>query len=94
MVEESVAIKVYMLAHLQELFEDVEVYCWKTVREYHTLWLQLLEQGRASWGDDVKKAHLHRLMVWSKAALSLLHHSDDCCPSAPIPTSQRALRIH
>ena len=31
--EESVAIQEYMVSHLQELFEDVEVYVWKRVRE-------------------------------------------------------------
>ena len=45
MAEEGASIKEYMLSHLQELFEDVEVYRWKVVREYHTAWLQLLEQG-------------------------------------------------
>ena len=25
----------YMLVHLREMFEDVEVYRWKVIREYH-----------------------------------------------------------
>ena len=48
MVEESVAIKEYMLSYPPELFEDTEFYGWKTVREYHAAWLQLLEQGLAA----------------------------------------------
>ena len=39
MVEECASVKKYMLGHLGELFEDVEVYGWKAVREYHTTWL-------------------------------------------------------
>ena len=69
-VEESVAIKEYMLSHFQELFEDMEVYVWKTMREYHDAWLQLLEQGQAAWIDDVEKAQLRRLTVWRKASLN------------------------
>ena len=40
-----------ILTHLREVFEDVDVYRWKVVREYHAAWLQLLEQGRAVWKD-------------------------------------------
>ena len=53
--EESVVVKEYMLTHLQELFEDIEMYGWKSVNDYHAAWLQLLEQGWAAWGDAVKK---------------------------------------
>ena len=44
---ESVVNKDDMLEHLQELMEDVEVYGWRTVRENHAAWLQLMEQGWA-----------------------------------------------
>ena len=67
---ESAVMKGHMLVHLQELFEDVEVYQWKSVREYHAAWLQVLEQGWAAWGDEVRRAQLHCLMVWSKLSLS------------------------
>ena len=63
-------IREVMLTHLKELFEDVDVYGWKGVREYQAAWLQLLEQGRAEWKDEGKRAQLHRLMVWSKPSLS------------------------
>ena len=68
--EEGSAVKYTMLRHLQELFEDVEVYGWTVVREYHTAWLQLLEQGWAAWGDESKRVQLRRLIVWSKSSLS------------------------
>ena len=68
--DEGASIKEYMLGHLQELFEDVEVYGWKAVREHHAAWLQLLEQDRAAWSDRSKRAQLLRLMVWSKPSIS------------------------
>ena len=57
-VEESVATKEYMYVHLQELMEDIEVYVWRVVKEYHAAWLQLMKQGRAAWGDASKKEKL------------------------------------
>ena len=54
---ESSVVKDTMLKHLRELFEDVEVYCWVVVREYHATWIQLLEQGWATSGDASKRAH-------------------------------------
>ena len=56
--EEGAPIKEYMLTHLQELFEDVNVCGWKAVREYHAAWLPLLEQGQAAWDNDSKRAQL------------------------------------
>ena len=91
--EENVAVKEYMLSHLQELFEDVEVYGWKSVKEYHAAWLQLLEQGRAAWGDDVKKAQLRRLMVWSKAALSSKVSPNAVMTATPHPSRSQAVMV-
>ena len=34
-----------MLRHLRALLQNVDVYRWRVVREYHTAWLQLLQQG-------------------------------------------------
>ena len=69
-VEESNSVRNIMLMHLQELFEDVKIYGWMVLREYHATWLQLLEQGKAAWGDDTKSTQLRRVMVSSKLALS------------------------
>ena len=68
--EESRSIQGYMLTHLRQIFEDVEVYRWRSVREYHAAWLQLLKQGRATWGDEQKRGEPNHLMVWSRPALS------------------------
>ena len=73
-VGESSPVQDTMLRHLQELFEDVDVYGWYVVREYHATWLQLLEQGRATWNDVSKRAQLRRLMVWSKSSLASQSH--------------------
>ena len=35
MERESEPVKIIMLAHLQELMEDLEVYGWEVVRAYH-----------------------------------------------------------
>ena len=70
MAEESNYVRDIIIRILQDLFEDVEVYGWMVVREYHAAWLQLIEQGWAVWGDDTMRAQLRRLMVWSKYALS------------------------
>ena len=66
------SVKEYMYVHLRYLFEGVDVYGRKAVREYHTAWLhkQLLKQGRAAWGDESKRAQLQCLKVWSKPSLS------------------------
>ena len=55
---ESVVVKDYIYSHLQELMEDVEVYGWKVVKDYHAAWLQFMEQGRAAWCDTAKKEKL------------------------------------
>ena len=64
----SVVIKEYMYNHLQELMENIEVYGWKVVKDYHAVWLQLLEQGGAAWSDTAKKRKLRHLMEWCKPA--------------------------
>ena len=48
--------------------EDIEIYGWKTVRDYHAVWLQQIEQWRASWGDKEKKTRFRRTLVWNRAA--------------------------
>ena len=70
MADECALVKGYMLVHLQELFEDVEMYGCKSVREYHPTWLQLLEQGLEAWREESKTAQLCHLVVGSKPSLS------------------------
>ena len=48
MGEETDFVKGHMLWHLQELMEDAEAYGWRSVKNYHSVWLQQLEQGRAA----------------------------------------------
>ena len=90
--EESVVNEEYMLLHLPDLMEDVEVYGWRTVREYQATWLQLKEQGQATCRDASKKDKLWRLVVWSKPALApSLQHSMGhplIRPPPPIPGLQ------
>ena len=41
-------IKEFLLVHLHELMEDVEVYGWRIVKDYHAACLQLLEPDCAA----------------------------------------------
>ena len=47
-----------MLRYLRDLLQDVDVYGWRVVREYHAAWLQLLEQGQATWMDEGERTEL------------------------------------
>ena len=68
--EEGSPIREVMLRHHRALLQDVDVYGWKVVREYHAAWLQLLEQGWATWQDEGERAELRRFMVWSQPSFS------------------------
>ena len=47
-----------MAVDLQEMMEGGETFGWPMVRAYHTVWLQHLEQGRATWNDEVTRLKL------------------------------------
>ena len=64
MNRESLPIKKLMVAHLQDLMEDGEMYWWLALRAYHAAWLQYMEQGRAAWGDEETKLKLQWRLVW------------------------------
>ena len=81
---ESGPTREHMLEHLQELMEDVEAHGWRVVRDYHAAWLQLLEQGRATWADGPRKEKLRRQLVWNKPALT--HRLPTAAPVRP-PTT-------
>ena len=63
LADEAEDIKQFLPQHLQELMDDAEIYSWRAVRDYHTAWLQNIEQGRTSWKDTDKKAKLRRTLV-------------------------------
>ena len=53
-------------------------------QNYHAVWLQHIEQGRATWGDEVTRLDLRRSLVWYRLAPSIE-------PSpAPVSSSQTA----
>ena len=66
----SMSVKEYMMLHLQEMMEEVELYGWRVVREFHAAWLHLIEQGRTAWGETSKKEKLCHQLVWSKPSLA------------------------
>ena len=93
MAGESSPVQYTMLRYLQELFEDVEVYGWDMVREYHATWLQLLGQGWVTWDDVSKRAQLRRLMVWSKSSLASKssHSTGSVVPPPPFCSKHRTV---
>ena len=42
------AHRIKMSAHPQEMMKDCDTFRWPMVRAYHAVWLQHLEQGRAT----------------------------------------------
>ena len=43
-------------------------YGWRSVRDYHTAWLQQLEKVRVTWGDETKKLKLRSTLMWHRVA--------------------------
>ena len=64
-------IKLHMLAHLQELMVDGEMYRWQVILNYHAAWLQHIKQGRATWGNEPTKLKLRRPIVWHRVPCPL-----------------------
>ena len=62
MAEEIHEVKPYII-HIQVLMEDVKLYGWEPVRAYNAVWLQQMEQARASWTDEEKKMKFHKALV-------------------------------
>ena len=50
--------------------KDGETFRWPVVRMYHVVWLQHLEQGRATWNDEATRLKLLRAFVWHRTATS------------------------
>ena len=67
---QSEALRRKMSAHLKEIMEDGETFGCPMGRAYHTVWLQHLEQGRATWDDEITRLKLHRALVWHRMAPS------------------------
>ena len=59
-----------MSSHLTELMADTELYGWEDVRAFHAIWLQQMEQGRATWKDGYLKLTYRRALVWHQPAPS------------------------
>ena len=57
-------IKNWMSAHLADLMIDSELYRWEANHTFHAMWLQQLEQGRASWEDAELKFSYCQALVW------------------------------
>ena len=49
----------HMWVHLRDLMQDAQCFGWSSVRTFHGVWLQHIEQGRATWGDEVTHLEVH-----------------------------------
>ena len=61
---EEGATKDKMAMHLEELMQDSELHGWIKVRAYHSIWLNQIEQGKASWLEDRAKLAFCRALIW------------------------------
>ena len=62
------ALRIKMGDHLQEMMEDGETFGWPMVGAYHAVWLQYLEQGKATWNNEATRLKLCRSLVWHRIA--------------------------
>ena len=49
---EMESVKAKMATHLKDLIANTKLYGWDRVRTYHAVWLNHLEQGRATWEEE------------------------------------------
>ena len=64
---EKSVVKPHMACHLQALMVDMELYRWNRVRTFHAVWLNQLEQGRVTWGDEEAKRRFRWTLIWHQA---------------------------
>ena len=55
--------KVHILSHLKELIVDGETSGWQVVLNYHTKWLQHIEQCGATWRKEPTKLRQRMALV-------------------------------
>ena len=79
-------IRKHMWVHFRDLMHDGQRFGWPAIRNFHGVWLQHIEQGRATWGDEVTRLDLRRSLVWHRLAPSAEPSS------TPVSTSQAPSR--
>ena len=62
--------KPLMTKHLEELMADAELYGWESVRAYHAVWLQQIENGMVNW--MMAMLNLNLTVHWSGIMLTPL----------------------
>ena len=63
-------VRTLMSSHLSELMADAELYGWGAVHAFQAVWLQQMDQGRATWKDWDLKLTFHCALVWHQSAPS------------------------
>jgi hypothetical protein len=51
--------------HLRDMMEDAGIYGLEAVKAFHGVWLNHIEQGRATWQDEHTREKLRRQFVWN-----------------------------
>jgi hypothetical protein len=70
-----------MYAHLEVLAEDMASFGYESVRAFHGIWLQEVEQGRVTWADSTIRDTLRRRFVWNPA---IVDYSTTHQPQQPL----------
>ena len=78
---ENQAVKSQMAHHLQKLMADTVLYECDKVRVFHAMFLNQLEQGQATWGDEEAKMRFKRALVWHQTT----NVTQMATMSAPLP---------
>jgi hypothetical protein len=63
--EAELTLQPLLYMHLRELMEDAGMYGLEPVKAFHGVWLNHIEQGRATWHDEKTREKLRRQFVWN-----------------------------
>ena len=73
-----------MAHHLVDMMSDCDLYGWETVREFHGVLINQMEQGHLSWAESEQILKFHRALVWHSPSPA---HAPSSAQSAPSYTS-------
>ena len=59
------SLKDIMLHHLEMLSQDIVQFQFNTVRSFHAIWLQGIEEGEVSWADNTERDAMRRRFIWN-----------------------------
>ena len=87
---ENLQKKDTMLKHFSGLMADAAIYGWESMRAFHAVGLQQLENGHTDWGDEDKKLEFWKALMWNK---SREVHTTKACKSFPAANTHQKTGI-